>query len=153
MVEEIIISEFVQCPECGEKDYILLIENEYAICLSCGYDGSMVNWWILLFLPTYYTLYVEPSVAAGDSDTFSFHTDIDDNEFRYSHNYDYPYGATATLTITHNYNAPPAFIAVSLDGINYDTFMLNEHDTLVLTYLMDRSYTLIIKLQEELPPQ
>lgn len=48
----------IQCPECGEIDYILFtyipsIGYYKALCLSCGYDGSMGSYdnytdWIVL---------------------------------------------------------------------------------------------------------
>jgi len=35
-----IVAETVQCPECGEKDYIQNPSTGKYVCLSCGYQNQ-----------------------------------------------------------------------------------------------------------------
>ena len=42
-----IVSEIYECPLCAERDYILVIDGSI-YCLSCGYDGSNSEDFIVL---------------------------------------------------------------------------------------------------------
>jgi predicted RNA-binding Zn-ribbon protein involved in translation (DUF1610 family) len=47
MSQPVILSMVYQCPICGEREYISVILVGplvlFTQCLSCGYDGSMVD--------------------------------------------------------------------------------------------------------------
>lgn len=147
-----IISEFVQCPCCGEKDYL---DADIQSCLQCGYDGSMENEWIFLTppIPYYNDLIVSVSELAIESNTFSYNMN-GSIDYKVSHTFTFHPSPieTANVIINHNYDNLPAYIAVKIDDGEYESFMINEHEFITLLPLtMSNIHFIYIILQSELP--
>jgi hypothetical protein len=145
-----IISEYVQCPCCGEKDYL---ESDIGSCLQCGYDGSMTNEWIYLIVWEWNTLTVELSDLAKSDGNFWYELFPNGNIFTDTEHFDFFSTEIITVTIYHDNMKPPTNIGVAIDNGNYEIFQINQEQTIELSPLtMNTSHIVHIKVQWELPP-
>lgn len=151
-----IFPEVVQCPVCGEKDYIDVdLFIGHAICLNCGYDGSMVNQWIPLYpfppIPATENLTVTVSDLAVVDNSFWYQlSELDSVPTNISTVTSIQNGVVETLTIYHDDMSPPSMLSVTIDGQFIESFMINQEETKVYTLVMNGPHTVLIQLTSEL---